>query len=37
MQAARLATNQASQGFDDDELTVFFAAMDKLISNLSHS
>ena len=37
MQAARLAANQASQGFDEDEFTVFFAAMDKLISNLSNS
>ena len=35
MKAARLTADYASQGFDKNELDRLFAAMDKLIGNLS--
>ena len=35
MKAARTAADRASKGFEEDELLQLFAAMDKLIGNLS--
>jgi DNA-binding MarR family transcriptional regulator len=35
MKAARTAADRASRGFEEDELLQLFAAMDKLIGNLS--